>query len=116
VAVNGDTIAETNETFTVTLSSPVNATLARSQAIGTIIDDDYKITGTQVSGTNVVISFTTILGRSNRLERADFLNTTNIWSGASGATNVPGSGAITTVTNTGGATQTRRFYRIRLLP
>lgn len=40
IPVIGDTFREANETFTLNLSSPVNATLARSQATGTILDDD----------------------------------------------------------------------------
>ena len=40
VAVIGDTVIETNETFFVNLSSPVNGTLGRSQGVGTIINDD----------------------------------------------------------------------------
>jgi hypothetical protein len=38
--VNGDTTFEPNETFTVNLSSPVNATLADNQGTGTINNDD----------------------------------------------------------------------------
>ena len=40
VAVIGDTAVEPIETFTVTLSSPSGATLARAAAIGTILTDD----------------------------------------------------------------------------
>ncbi|HYC58411.1 MAG TPA: Calx-beta domain-containing protein [Thermoanaerobaculia bacterium] len=40
VAVAGDTAAEANETFSVQLSNPGNATFANSQALGTINDDD----------------------------------------------------------------------------
>lgn len=40
VVVNGDTLDEPAETFTVTLSSPVNATLGTASATGTITDDD----------------------------------------------------------------------------
>lgn len=40
VTVKGDQLSETNETFSVVLSGAVNATLARSQGIGTILDDD----------------------------------------------------------------------------
>lgn len=40
VTVNGDTVAEANETFTVTLSAPVNATLGTATATGTITNDD----------------------------------------------------------------------------
>ncbi|MDA1017254.1 MAG: FG-GAP-like repeat-containing protein, partial [Planctomycetota bacterium] len=40
VLVNGDTMDENNETFSVILSNPTNATLADSTGIGTINDDD----------------------------------------------------------------------------
>src|SRR5205814_8228637 len=40
VLVNGDTVVEPNETFTLTLTSPGGATLGRSDATGTIINDD----------------------------------------------------------------------------
>jgi VCBS repeat-containing protein len=40
VPITGDTVDEPNETFELNLSAPVNATLADSQATGTITDDD----------------------------------------------------------------------------
>lgn len=40
VTVRGDTKAEPDETFTLILSAPVNATLGTATAIGTIRDDD----------------------------------------------------------------------------
>jgi hypothetical protein len=40
VPIRGDTVAEPNETLTVTLSNPTNATLGTAQAVGTILDDD----------------------------------------------------------------------------
>jgi hypothetical protein len=40
VAVVGDTNFEPNETFTVSLSNPINATIARGTATGTIVNDD----------------------------------------------------------------------------
>jgi hypothetical protein len=40
VQVNGDTLNETNEIYSVSLSSPGNATIADGQGVGTIIDDD----------------------------------------------------------------------------
>jgi hypothetical protein len=40
VQISGDTNSEPNETFLVTLTSPTNASIARAQAIGTIVDDD----------------------------------------------------------------------------
>jgi subtilisin family serine protease len=43
VAVNGDTAAETAETFFVNLSGATNATLADAQGAGTINDDDGSV-------------------------------------------------------------------------
>ncbi|MDG4666483.1 Calx-beta domain-containing protein [Mycobacterium sp. 236(2023)] len=40
VDIIGDTVVESNETFTVTLSSPTGATIADGSAVGTITDDD----------------------------------------------------------------------------
>lgn len=40
VAANGDTVAEVNESFLLTLSSPVNATITDAQGIGTILEND----------------------------------------------------------------------------
>ena len=40
VTINGDTVVEPDETFTVTLSSPTNATIATGSATGTILNDD----------------------------------------------------------------------------
>jgi hypothetical protein len=40
IVVNGDTTVEADETFTVTLSNPTNATLSTSRAVGTIKNDD----------------------------------------------------------------------------
>jgi hypothetical protein len=40
VTVNGDVTQELDETFVVNLSSPVNATIADSQAVGTIVNDE----------------------------------------------------------------------------
>jgi hypothetical protein len=61
VFVNGDTLSEADEAFFVNLSSPTNATLARSQATGTILNDDHApvaVAGTdQTVGEGTVVSF-----------------------------------------------------------
>src|SRR5439155_2540853 len=44
VQVKGDTLNESNETFTVNLSNPTNATIATAAGTGTIIDDDLPPT------------------------------------------------------------------------
>ena len=43
ILVNGDRLAEPNETFVVNLSSPTNATIADGQGVGTITDDEPRI-------------------------------------------------------------------------
>jgi Calx-beta domain-containing protein len=40
VTVNGDAVVEPDETFTIDLSNPVNATIADGPGLGTILDDD----------------------------------------------------------------------------
>jgi hypothetical protein len=45
VLVNGDALAEPDETFFVNLSSPTDATLADGQGLGTIRNDDTPIAG-----------------------------------------------------------------------
>lgn len=42
VTVNGDTVVEPDETFTVTLSSPTHGVLAKASATGTILNDDKQ--------------------------------------------------------------------------
>ena len=44
VTVNGDVLNEADETFTLTLSGPTNATLADAQGTGTIANDDTGLT------------------------------------------------------------------------
>ena len=43
VTVNGDTAIEGDEAFSVSLSAPVNATIATGTATGTIVNDDLNI-------------------------------------------------------------------------
>ena len=43
VAISGDTVAEPDETFTITLSNPTGATLADAVATGVIVNDDAPL-------------------------------------------------------------------------
>jgi Domain of unknown function (DUF4082)/Bacterial Ig-like domain/Calx-beta domain/Bacterial Ig domain/Purple acid Phosphatase, N-terminal domain len=43
ISVNGDTTVESNETFFVNLTSPVNATISDTQAVVTIANDDTTL-------------------------------------------------------------------------
>src|SRR5262249_53080867 len=49
VPVNGDRLAESNETFSVNLSGATNATIADGQGTGTILDDEPRISIGDVS-------------------------------------------------------------------
>jgi probable HAF family extracellular repeat protein len=49
VLVNGDRLPEPNETFSVSLSNPTNATIADGLGIGTILDDEPRISISDVS-------------------------------------------------------------------
>jgi hypothetical protein len=49
VLVIGDRLGEPNETFVVNLSSPTNATIADAQGVATIVDDEPRISITDVS-------------------------------------------------------------------
>lgn len=59
VPISGDRIIENNETFTVSLSNEINATLATTSAIGTIINDDksYCASNNLSTGFHVVNPF-----------------------------------------------------------
>ncbi|WP_143218430.1 Ig-like domain-containing protein, partial [Acidovorax sp. T1m] len=59
VAVAGDTTAESDEAFTVTLSGPSNATLGTASATGTIQDDDSDVIAPSVSSITRVGTATT---------------------------------------------------------
>jgi hypothetical protein len=49
VSVIGDRLAEPNETFLVNLSGPTNATIATGQGVGTILDDEPRLSISDVS-------------------------------------------------------------------
>jgi hypothetical protein len=49
VLVNGDRLGEPNETFVVNLSNPTGAAIADGQATGTILDDEPRISISDVS-------------------------------------------------------------------
>jgi hypothetical protein len=49
VLVNGDRLAEANETFAVNLSAPTNATIADGTGVGTIVDDEPRISISDVT-------------------------------------------------------------------
>ena len=56
VPVIGDTITEANETFTVNLSTPTNATISDAQGVGTIVNDDLAVVLPQLSINDVSLT------------------------------------------------------------
>jgi hypothetical protein len=135
VAVIGDTVLEPTKDFFVVLTNAANATMARGRGVCTILDgdfpiapnfhpagtgvitnglvSDFKITSARIDGTNVVISFPTISGRSIRIEYSDGLGST-IWLPVPGATNIVGNGEAAMAVHTNGVSQSMRLYRGRL--
>jgi probable HAF family extracellular repeat protein len=67
ISVISDRIAEANETFYVNLSQPTNATIAAGQGVGTILDDEPRISISDVSraegskGQTTLFTFTVTL-------------------------------------------------------
>ena len=111
VAVLGDLLFEGNENFNVLLSNPVNTTLARTNATGTIVDDEVRVAIS--TGAGAQLQFNTVAGRTYRVEWTQDLPATNGWSILPGAASLPGSGGLLQITDTNAPTQPQRFYRIR---
>jgi hypothetical protein len=67
VLVNGDRLSEPNETFVVNLSNATNATISDGQGTGTIVDDEPRISISDVSksegrkGKTTLFTFTVTL-------------------------------------------------------
>ena len=75
VTINGDTAFEPDETFTVNLSNPVNATISDNQGLGTIQNDDvvgglisFSQANTNVSEITGLVTLTVV--RSNDVSQA----------------------------------------------
>ncbi|MEI7911727.1 MAG: thrombospondin type 3 repeat-containing protein [Verrucomicrobiota bacterium] len=91
-------------------------TNAQEYASGTNPNDRaslLKINKMQRSGSDMVVGFTTVIGKTYRVERSDTLQTGS-WIKVQG--DIPGAGGTVQVADTGGAAQPRRFYRIVVTP
>jgi hypothetical protein len=67
VVVNGDRVGETDESFFVNLDNPTNATVADAQGVGTILDDEPRISISDVAhneGNSGTTSFNFIVSLS----------------------------------------------------
>jgi CSLREA domain-containing protein len=101
VTVNGDTMAEANETLRVQLSSASNATIAGADGIGTINNDDgppaISIAGVTViegnSGTSTATLTVSLTNPSSSLVTVDWATNGN--TASSGSDFTSGNGTIT---------------------
>ncbi len=105
VATADDSVDEPNETFTLTLSSPLGATLSPADATttGTIIDDEaspslsvapasgvegspvvFTVTLSPVSGQEVTVTYATSVGPSDTASGTDFTALSGVLTFASG--------------------------------
>jgi len=93
----------------------VNITdLADGADIGAFeVDPNFRILDLKRVGTDVALSLMTVLGRNYRAEYTNNL-ASGTWTGFTN--NAPGNGYLLWVTNSGGGSQAKRFYRGVKLP
>ncbi|MBD2693563.1 beta strand repeat-containing protein [Anabaena catenula] len=107
VVINGDTVVEADETFKVTLNTPVNATIADGEGIGTITNDEVptlavnNVTVVEGLDSNAIVTFTL----SSLLSQAVSVNyTTTAGTAAANSDYTAVSGTLTIPANTASAT------------
>jgi hypothetical protein len=109
VRVIGDTQPEADQSFYVVLNNPVNAPIARSKGVGTILNDDacpQPTLSATMRGTNCNLRFEAASNCSYHLEYKNALNDPS-WRSLH---TLAGLGGTVTVTDTNATTRTR-FYR-----
>jgi uncharacterized repeat protein (TIGR01451 family) len=136
IEVVGDSDVEPLETFSVRLSNPTNAILARSLARVSITNDDAVLTvgagfvmnlldplgigpGTpptlqgQLKSESFVVRFTGLLGRSYVIESTERLDASAVWQELPGTFRL-GTGALVEIEVARERTAPGRFYRVRV--
>ncbi|HYR29674.1 MAG TPA: proprotein convertase P-domain-containing protein, partial [Thermoanaerobaculia bacterium] len=109
VPVNGDTTAEITETYNVTLSNPINATISDGSGVGTITNDDAltaptSVVATATTSTNVQVTWTA----------AAVANTYRIYRSANGSTySQVGEVASSPFNDSTAAANTSYLYKVR---
>jgi glucose/arabinose dehydrogenase len=103
VTINGDTQQEPNETFNVNLTSPVNATIADNQGVGTINNDDGQpaisindVTVTEGNAGTTNASFTVSL--SNTSSQTVTVNYATAGNTATSGTDFTAASGVATIT------------------
>jgi len=100
-------------TVTLLVSGPFGTSTQTRTNYITIVNPLLLISGIQLSGSDVVISFLSEQGQSYRLEYNDSLSGTT-WQTAVDL--IHGNGTTIQATHVGGAATASRFYRIKQLP
>jgi hypothetical protein len=81
VAIVNDAVYEGNETFSVVLSNPTNATIAATTGTGTIVDDDtlpmVSINNASAKENAGVIAFTVTLSKASESDVTVYFSTTD---------------------------------------
>lgn len=91
-------------------------TNAQEFACGTNPNDRaslLRVNQMKISGSDCLLSFPTVIGKTYQLERSDTLQSGS-WVAIQGK--IPGTGGTVEVTDTGSAAQPKRFYRIVVTP
>jgi hypothetical protein len=106
--ISGHPTATGTFDFTVRLRDYDSVTTPVTRALSIRVETTPLRITTEVSGADVLVRFTTVLGRNYRIEYKDDLPGAT-WSVL--AASVAGTGSIVAVTDSGAASLPRRFYR-----
>ena len=115
VGVLGDTLFEGDETFSIVLDAPVNATIARGTATGTILDDETQLVVLAMPDKSVRLRFNSVTGATYRVESSDQLPSGTGWTPLASASLLLGTGGLLDVLATNSLAQPQRFFRVRQL-
>jgi hypothetical protein len=77
------------------------------------VDPNFRMVELRRTGADVAFSMMTVLGRNYRAEYTNDL-ASGTWTAFTN--NAPGNGYLLWVTNSGGANESRRFYRGAIIP
>jgi len=72
----------------------------------------FKVTGVAAAGSDIKVRFSTVTNRAYQLQRRDSLDGSSTWMDIGSA--APGSGGVVALTDFSGASNTARYYRVRL--
>ncbi len=138
VAVFGDLLSESNETFFVRLSDPTNATLGRGLGRATILDNDPPLLVASLGAGQplavpvplspaessleinfakgeIRLRFIASPGRRYRVERCDDLRVPDGWQPLPGAEEISGTGQVVELFDPEIPRSRQAFYRLRQL-